>query len=196
LTGALKGAGLRSAASVKVLRKLLAAGHEQAVLESVAEVLLSEAIQAGRVAANAGKPSQDFAMAVEAEIVDVVREYHEGGNPLTSRFVAPEYLVSEMCKQWLAGFAAPISETLSVPGQIDDPEVSDRLAVVALAARDLIRKKADAQPGVAPDGNPTTIWSLNDFALEDVCRSLSIALFLAFKHPNDANHEIIHGKKP
>jgi hypothetical protein len=184
LVSVLKGVGLRSSKAVQLLRKLLEAGAVQSVLESVAEVLLSESILNGKVPANAGQPSKDFALAVEAAISDVVSEYHMQGNPLTSRFVPPLGLVSEMCKQWIVGFAPRILETFHLPGIPDDPEVQDRLAVVALTARKMMTKKGKLSEGVI---------SIKEDDLEDFCRKMSVALFLAFQHPNEANHRLIHG---
>lgn len=195
LVSVLKGVGLRSATGVKLLRRLLAAGNIQPVLEGVAEVLLNESIQSGRVPANVGVPTQDFAMAVEGAITDVVNEYHLGGNPLTSRSATPLQLIAEMCKRWLSGFAEPIHESFDVPGAVDDPEVSGRLTVVALAARDMIAKRAERRQETV-DGAAREVWVLPDTALEDFCRSMSVALFLAFKHPNEANHRLVHGAEP
>lgn len=191
LAGTLKGVGLRSAGAVKLLRKLLEAGRVQMVLEGVAEVLLSESILSGKVPTNAGRPTQDLALAAEAAITDVVDSYHMAGNPLTSRYVPPLGLVAEMCKQWIVGFAPQIPNTFSLRRGLDEPEVQDRLGVVALKARELILAKSEVRPQY--DDAPG--WFLHEEKLEDLCRSLALLLFLAFEHPNEVNHELIHGEK-
>lgn len=194
LAGTLKGVGLRSPGAVKLLRKLLEAGHVQRALEGVAEVLLSEAVLSGKVPTNAGRPTQDLALAAEAAIADVVDEYHMAGNPLTSRHVPPLGLVAEMCKQWIVGFAPPIPNTFSLKRGLEDPEVQDRLGVVALKAREIILQTSDTY-------DSTGSWESSEVRfsgekLEDLCRKLSLLLFLAFEHPNEINHELIHGEKP
>lgn len=189
LASTLKGVGLRSAPAVRLLRKLLEAGHVQPVLEAVAEVLLSESILSGKVPVNAGKPSQDFALAAEAAIADVVDTYHMQGNPLTSRHVPPLGLVAEMCKQWIVGFAAPIPETSYIRGTLGDPEIQDRLTVVALKMRELFLSRSEVRP--QHDNAPG--WFLHAEKLEGLCRDVSVAMFLAFQHPNETNHRLIHG---
>jgi hypothetical protein len=169
------------------MRKLLEAGHVQRVLEGVAEVLLSEAQLAGRVPHNAGKPSQDLAIATEAAITDVVNEYHMGGNPLTSRYVPPLGLVAEMCKQWIVGFAPQIPTTFSLKHGLDEPEVQDRLGVVALHSRQILLQHSESIP--APPG-----VFIPEEKFESLCRKLALLLFLAFEHPNEVNHELIHGE--
>lgn len=189
LASTLKGVGLRSAPAVRLMRKLLEAGRIQPVLEAVAEVLLSESILSGRVPTNAGRPTQDFALAAEAAISDVVNEYHMQGNPLTSRYVPPLGLVAEMCKQWIVGFAAPIPETSYIRGTLGDPEIQDRLTVVALKLRELFMSKTEVRPQY--DDAPG--WFMHAEKLEALCRDASVAMFLAFQHPNDTNHQLIHG---
>ena len=190
LGGTLKGVGLRSASAVKLMRKLLEAGHVQRVLEGVAEVLLSESQLAGRVPLNAGKPTQDLALAAEAAIADIVNEYHMQGNPLTSRYVPPLGLTAEMCKQWIVGFAPQIPTTFSLKHGLSEPEVQDRLGVVALHARQIFLEHSEVLP--VPELPPGVF--IHEEKFEDLCRKVALLLFLAFEHPNEVNHELIHGE--
>lgn len=191
LVGALKGRGLRSLQAVRLMRKLCEAGDVQLVLEAVAAVLLSESLSSGAVPPNAGVVSKDLGYAVEAAIREIVEAYHLDGNPLTTRHVTTDELVAEMCKQWARGFAPPIADTLSIRGTLSDPEIQDRLTVVALRLRELIIEKTDPLGGEA---EPTG-YHLDAETLEVLCKDAALAMFTAFETPNETNHELIHGRK-
>ena len=154
------------------------------VLEASATVLLLEAIASGAAPGNAGNLSKDFALAVEGSLKDLAQSYLNEGAAIF-RFISVEAFHAELCKQWLAGFAPPISEEFVVQGEVDDPGVQDRLTVVALKLRKLLHERGE----VSEDALTVPLASI-----EGICRSAANELFLAFKNPNEANHELIHGK--
>jgi len=184
LAAILKGSGLRSHSATRLLRKLCDAGEVQLALEAVAEVLLLEAQASGAAPINAGVISKDFALAAEGALHDVAREYLNSGTVLF-RFVPVSSLHAELCKQWIQRAAPPIPQEIVIKGTMSDPEIQDRLTVVALRMRQLLFEHGE------PSGDALT---LPLESMEGLCRGIANALFLAFQNPNEANHELIHGR--
>lgn len=200
LGSALRGVGLRSHAGIRTIRRLCEAGDVQLVVEAVADILLSEGVASGVIPANAGVLSKDLGYAVEAAVKDAVNRYHLEGNPLTSRWLdSPDYLVAEICKQWLASFAPPIDKTFSLHDRIEEEEVSSRLGVVALVAREILNQYREITEHTDEQGvvtsSPSSVIRIHEDQLENICRNLALALFNAFENPNETNHELLHGQK-
>lgn len=184
LAAILKSSGLRSQTGLRAMNSLLDAGAFVVVTEAVAEVMLSNGIQCGRIPANSGMKTRELCSAAEEAIQHEVKVYHEEGNPLTSRFISPLGLVAEMAKQWLEGFSLPIPETKSLRGTLSDPEVQDRLTVAALSLQDhfVTQGLLDASGALSVPAEK----------LEGVCRAACLAVFRAFEEPNATNHRLIH----
>jgi len=191
LSSTLKGAGFRSLSAVRLMRRLCDAGEAQLVLEAVAGVLLFEAVSSGKVPANAGSLTKDFALAAEGSLRDLAQSYLDEGAPVF-RFAPVEAFHAELCKQWLRGFPPPIKEEVVVEGELSDPEVQDRLTVVALKLRSLLLERGELSGGMTDDTCDSLTLPVQ--ALEGICRSAANELFLALKRPNEANHQLIHGK--
>lgn len=183
----LKGSGLRSHPSSRLLRRLCDAGETQLALEAVAKVLLLEAQAAGVVPVPAGVISKDLALAVEEALRETARDYLLNGGTVLFRFVPASALSAEMHKQWVQGAAPPIPQTVVVKGTLSDPEIQDRLTVVALRTRQLLLER-----GALNEAGDTLSLPLD--SMEGLCRRIANALFLAFQRPNEANHELIHGR--
>lgn len=185
LVGVLK-AGLHSSRAQNLLRKLCEAGDAQLCIEAGAEVLLSAALLQGAVPQNAGVLSKDLAYACEAALLEVAEAYFEGGTPLV-RYASVAQMHAELCKLWLRSFAPPIPETLTIRGTLSDPEVQDRLTVVALALREFVEARCPLYNGV---------HTIELEGFEGFCHDAATLMFNAFEKPNDTNHQLIHGSKP
>lgn len=191
LASVLKGLGLRNASSVRLLKKLCDAGEVQLAVEAVAEVLLLDSLSTRVVPANAGVISKDLALAAEAALYDVALKYLSSGTVLF-RFVPASSLHAELCKQWIQRAAPPIPQEIVIKGTLSDPEIQDRLTVVALRMRQLLLEQGELSGGMTDETCDTLILPLE--SMEGLCRGIANALFLAFQNPNEANHELVHGR--
>lgn len=191
LLGIIKAHGLRDERTVRALQLLLRV-EIAPVLSSVAIALMDEGIRSGKIPANVGRATEDFLIAASAAIEDLVRDYHMQGNPLTSRYVEPEQLTEEIWRFWKGTFSSLVHTPEKDMGTgMQDPEIQDRLTVVALKMREIILERTSEMGGEAtPVG-----YFLDADRLEGLCHEAAKALFVAFNNPNETNHALIHGEK-
>lgn len=194
--GVFRARGVLSAEAQRLVRLHCERGNAQEMVEKVADALLATAIAVGRVPHNAGVKTKDLLERCEAALYTEAEDYHAKGGVLTAKgFVSIQGLVAEMAKQWLRGFAPPIPTETVVKGTLKDPEIQQRLAVVALKLRDMIWAAATVRDNSSPYVDRSDLVITTD-DLEGLCQRAATAMFLALQDPNEANHEIIHGEKP
>lgn len=193
--GVFRARGVLSAEAQKLVRMHCERGNAQAMIEAVAEFLVSDGIARGRIPPNAGEKRKDLLDRAEQAMYKEAEEYHSKGGVLVAKgYVSITGLVAEMAKHWLREFSPPIPTEVSLKGTLSDPEVQDRLTVVALKLRELIIEQADTYD---PEKKElvTSIVSFDEERLEGICRRAAIEMFRAFEDPNKTNHEIIHKEK-
>jgi hypothetical protein len=190
--GVFRAQGVLGADAQRLVRMHCERGNVQEMVEKVADAVLADAIAKGRVPPNAGVKTKDLLERTEAALYVEVESYHAKGGILTAKgFVSIQGLVAEMAKQWLRGFAPPIPTETVVKGTLSDPEIQERLTVVALKLRKLILMNSNVLPDPSLAG-----YHIPEEKLEGLCTSAAVAMFMAFQEPNEANHEIIHGEEP
>jgi hypothetical protein len=195
LGGVLRAKGALAAEVQRIIRAHCEKGNAAGVTVILAEYLLSSGMSRGEIPLNAGIRTGELLERAEEAILRIVNAYHDAGGVLTARgFVSILGLAAEMAKQWISGFAAPIPVETVIKGTLSDPEIQDRLTVVALKVRQLLLSEGDLRGGMTDDTCDALELKVED--LEGICRRAAIAMFLAFQNPNEANHEIIHKEKP
>lgn len=197
--GVFRAKGVLHGDSQRLVRLHCEKGNAQEMIEKVAEAMLADGIAKGRIPANAGMKTRDLLERTEAAMLQEVEDYHMKGGYLTAKgFVSLTGMVAEMAKQWLQGFSAPIPTETIIKGTLSDPEVQDRLTLVALKLKRLVCETAEDDLGRTAMHNGelrTTKLIINDHDLEGLCQRAAVAMFQAFQEPNETNHEIIHGEK-
>lgn len=194
IAGVFKARGVLHGDSQRLVRLHCERGNAQEMIERVAEAMLAEGIAKGRIPANAGMKTRDLLERTEAALLQEVESYHMKGGYLTAKgFVSLTGMVAEMAKQWLQGFSAPIPTETVIKGTLSDPEIQDRLTLVALKLRQLIYEKGRLLGGMTDETCDLLELKVED--IEVLCQRAAVALFQAFQEPNETNHEIIHGEK-
>jgi hypothetical protein len=194
--GVLRAKGVLSEAGQKAVRQHCERGNAAQMIVAVADTLLVEAMAAGAVPQNAGIKTQELLDRTEEALRRIAETYHERGGVLTAKgYVSIDGLAREMAKQWAQSFSAPIPAEFSLKGTLGDPEIQDRLTLVALKLRQLVIETADTYDAETK-GLVTSIVSFDEEKLEGLCQRAAIEMFQAFERPNETNHELIHKEKP
>jgi len=194
--GVLRAYGVLSAEAQKLVRAHCEKGNTQVMLEAIAEVMLAVGIASGKIPANAGMKTKDLLDRAEEAILKEAQNYNDRGGVLTAKAYASILgLAAEMAKQWLRGFAPPIPTEVEVKGTLEDPEIQDRLTVVALKLREILHEKLRPQEEnhLEPEHSVYTLYAQD---IEGICHRAAMEMFRAFVDPNTANHELIHKETP
>jgi hypothetical protein len=195
--GVFRAKGILSAEAQKLVRMHCERGNAQAMIEAVAEFLVSNGIVRGRIPPNAGEKRKDLLERAEQAMYREAEEYHSKGGVLVAKgYVSITGLVAEMAKHWLREFSPPIPTEFSLKGTLSDPEIQDRLTVVALKLLEILNEYneiVEHEAGVSAQKIGTII--IPHDKVEGFCRRAAIEMFRAFEHPNETNHEIIHKEK-
>jgi len=185
VSGVLRANGVLSAAAQRTVRLHCEAGNAQAMIAAVSECMLSTAIALGKVPANAGIKTTALLQQTEEALAVLASDYHDRGGVLTAKgYTSIIGLVAEMAKLWLSTFSAPIPTVTIIPGTLSDPEIQDRLCVVALRLRRNLELASTAVDGKL---------QLDASKLDGICSAAAQAMFVALTEPNETNHKLIHG---
>lgn len=199
--GVFRARGVLSAEAQKLVRMHCERGNAQAMIEAVAEFLVSDGIARGRIPPNAGEKRKDLLDRAEQAMYKEAEEYHSKGGVLVAKgYVSITGLVAEMAKHWLREFSPPIPTEVSLKGTLSDPEVQDRLTVVALKLSEILdeyRETVEHENGAGEvvSAQKTGTLMIPHDKVEGFCRRAAIEMFRAFEDPNKTNHEIIHKEK-
>lgn len=193
ISGVLRAKGAYHVDTQRLVRKHCEAGNAQAMIVGVADFLLLDAMARGRIPANAGIKTKDLLERTEAALFREAEAYHEAGGFLIAKgFISIQGLVAEMAKQWIQTFSAPIPENLELRGTLSDPEVQDRLTLVALKLRELLYRTGTLMGGMTDE--TCDLLELKTADIEGLCQRAATVLFTAFENPNATNHSLIHGE--
>ena len=192
--GVIRAEGILGAGTQKLVRLHCERGNIQEMVELIAEGMLAKAMLDRRIPQNAGEKTSDLLARAEEAIIREVDDYTMRGGVLTSKYVPKSGLVAESAKQWLAGFSS-IAHTAEkdLGAGLSDPEIQDRLTLVALTLKKILEDKTEpAQVNASLDPEyHTRVLKVAD--IEGICKRAAVAMLRAFNNPNSANHTIIHG---
>lgn len=193
--GVFRAKGVLSAEVQKIVRMHCERGNAQEMIEKVADYLVANGIVHGKIPANAGVKTKDLLERAEAAMISEAEGYHLKGGVLTAKgYVSITGLVAEMAKQWIRSFAAPIPTEYDIRGTLKDPEIQDRLALVAMKLKELLDEYPKTTINHDRPGEEEGLF-IGEDKVEGFCRRASVEMFRAFNEPNETNHEIIHGEK-
>lgn len=197
IDGVLRARGVLDGDAQRLVRLHCEKGNVQPMVEAISSAMLAVGIASGEIPSNAGVKTKDLLDRAEEAIISAVKRYHEKGGVLIAKgYTSVLGLAAEMAKQWLAAFSPPIPTEVQVKGTLSDPEIQDRLTVVALKLNALLKEKmlaSEHNPYLDPESH-TYIIKGED--LEGICQRASLEMFRAFLDPNSANHELIHKETP
>lgn len=184
ISGVLKAYGVFHAKSQGLVRKHCEAGNSAAMVLAVSDALLAHCSTQGHIPPNIGVRTRDLDAAALAALHTAAEIYHSSGGVLVAKgYVSVEVLAATMHRLWVEGWASPIKATKSLAEGLSDPEVNDRLTVVAQSLRHMLNE--------CPGGCP-----IDPERLEGFCKLAALQMFRAFQDPNAENHRLIHGAPP
>lgn len=186
LVGIMKAHGTLGKYTQRALLRHCVARNYEEVLKALSVALLSEGLVSNRVPANAGIRTSWLVDTAVDSIRALVQDYKErGGVVLAKGHLKPEQLEQSILKLWNDSFSSEIPQTVRIDAV--EEELRQRLCVVALSTKNSILRCAEA------DGDEIRIPLKS---LEGLCSTLAHNMYQAFTHPNETNHELIHGKRP
>jgi len=181
IAGVIRAFGLLDSRVQSSIRKHCEAGNVDAMVQAVADSMLSTAMLQKRIPPNAGIQTVELVLIADAGAREVVDQYRAlGGVLLAKGYAEPEALVHGIVQQWSDTWAPRIESV--VPQPLDPDRINDVSSVAAQTALRRLSCYIDGDNIVIPSSQ-----------VEGLCNRLVNDMLRALLEPNAANHRLIHG---